>query len=128
MKKKFLKLLHFFRVLYYCDLFPFEKELSFLRNNFQFDISIDIGANRGMYSHCLSSISKKVYSYEPNENLSKYLSLTSKSNVFVFNYLISDNSDKLTNFYIPKKNIFYDNHALGSVNNFYKNSSKFSVI
>ena len=45
--------------------FGLEKEAKYLKKNYKFNNSADIGSNTGYYSNMLSSISNKVYSFEP---------------------------------------------------------------
>ena len=48
-----------------------EKEAHYLKNNFNFNISIDVGSNTGHFTNMLSQISKKVHSFEPIDYLNK---------------------------------------------------------
>ena len=52
--------------------------------------AIDVGANLGLYSFALTKIKKikKIYSFEPNKTLTKYLKLNKK--IKVFHYALSN--------------------------------------
>jgi FkbM family methyltransferase len=53
--------------------------------------SIDIGANKGSYTYFLSKLSQRVFAYEPNPELAKFLSKAfAKSNVSIYPVAISD--------------------------------------
>ncbi|WP_309739449.1 FkbM family methyltransferase [Chamaesiphon sp. OTE_20_metabat_361] len=53
--------------------------------------SIDIGANKGSYTYFLSKLSQKVFAYEPNPELAKFLTKAfAKSNVSIYPVAISD--------------------------------------
>jgi len=54
-------------------------------------IALDIGANLGLYSFALTKIKKikKIYSFEPNKNLLKFIRLNKKK-IKVFNYALGD--------------------------------------
>ncbi|ERT08032.1 methyltransferase, FkbM family domain protein [Lyngbya aestuarii BL J] len=54
-------------------------------------LSLDVGANRGMYTLYLQSLSQEVICFEPNPNLSHYLEqLFTKQNVSVINCGLGD--------------------------------------
>ncbi|OKH23031.1 hypothetical protein NIES593_11255 [Hydrococcus rivularis NIES-593] len=52
--------------------------------------SIDIGANKGVYTHFLSQLSRHVFAYEPNPELAKFLVQAVRSNVSVYPIALSD--------------------------------------
>jgi FkbM family methyltransferase len=58
--------------------------------------SIDIGANKGVYTYFLSQLSQHVFSYEPNPELAKFLSKASRSNVSVYSIALSDGEGTAT--------------------------------
>ncbi len=63
-------------------------------------ISIDIGANTGLYTHFLSKISREVYAFEPHKILAGFLEKAAASNVRVINCGVSD-SCGIKTFYTP---------------------------
>ena len=81
-----------------------EKEAIYLKKNYNFINSIDIGSNAGHFTNMLSKISKRVYSFEPINHLfesQKYLFKNSN----VTNYKIALGSRKQNKkFYIPYNN------------------------
>ena len=58
--------------------------------------SVDVGANRGLFSHVLSGLSHQVYAYEPNPKLARFMRQTAPSNVQVFQQALSDCSGEAT--------------------------------
>lgn len=52
--------------------------------------AIDVGAHRGLYTYFLSRLVPKVYAYEPNPELIKFLQATVRSNVEIRNIALSD--------------------------------------
>ena len=56
------------KFLFYMGL---EKEAHYLKNNYRFNNSVDVGSNTGHFTNMLSKISKKVYSFEPIYYLNK---------------------------------------------------------
>jgi FkbM family methyltransferase len=75
--------------------------------------SIDIGANKGVYTYFLSQFSQHVFAYEPNPELAKFLTNASRSNVSVYSIALSDQQGTAT-LSIPIKDTFeYD--QLGSL-------------
>lgn len=124
MIKNILKSNKYIYFFYRRYLFPYlikqEKEILFLRD-FEFNTSVDIGANVGTYTVELQKNSKKVISFEPlKENIS-YLKNLIKDNVKIFNYALS-NKNKFAYIYIPKINFNFD-YALATLN--YKNIINF---
>ena len=117
----------FFYNLYRIYLFPFffkqENEILFLRK-FEFNTSVDIGANVGTFTVELQKNSKKVICFEPLKENIHYLKYLIKKNVKLYNFALSnkDNSDYL---YIPKINNNF-NYALATLN--YKNIINFKDI
>ena len=58
--------------------------------------SIDIGANKGLYSYFLSRLSRHVFAYEPNLELQEFLSKSVRSNVSLFAIALSNSEGKAT--------------------------------
>jgi FkbM family methyltransferase len=68
-----------------------EKELKFIPSLCsEFDISIDVGANIGIYSTVLSKISNEVHCFEPSVKLCKYLNTVLPKNCTVHNVALSN--------------------------------------
>lgn len=77
--------------------------------------SIDIGANRGIYTYFLSRYSKYVYAFEPHPDLFKFLSKSTKLNVSLFQLALS-NVEKSSTLSVPIIN-GEENDGLGSLEN-----------
>jgi FkbM family methyltransferase len=58
--------------------------------------SIDIGANKGVYTYFLSQLSKHVFAYEPNPELAKFLVKAVGSNVSVYPIALSNEEGTAT--------------------------------
>ena len=58
--------------------------------------SIDIGANKGIYSYFLAGLSHHVFAYEPNLELKEFLSKSVCSNVSLFPIALSNKKGKAT--------------------------------
>jgi FkbM family methyltransferase len=67
--------------------------------------SVDIGANKGVYTYFLSRLSAHVYAYEPNPELVKFLDRSVRSNVTVREIALS-NTDGQATLSIPVVNNF----------------------
>jgi len=52
--------------------------------------SIDIGANKGVYTYFLSRLSHHVFAYEPNPELAKFVTKSVGSNVTFYSIALSD--------------------------------------
>jgi FkbM family methyltransferase len=52
--------------------------------------SIDIGANKGIYTYFLSRLSRHVFAYEPNPELAKFINKSTSSNVTVCEMALSN--------------------------------------
>jgi FkbM family methyltransferase len=77
--------------------------------------SIDIGANKGVYTYFLSQLSRQVFAYEPNPELAKFLVKAVSSKVSVYPIGIS-NEEGTATLSVPIVDTFeYD--QLGSLNN-----------
>jgi FkbM family methyltransferase len=83
--------------------------------------SIDIGANKGVYTYFLSRFSSHVFAYEPNPELAKFLKQSVGSNVTVQEIALS-NTDGQAILSIPVVDSFlYD--QLGTLNDYTAGSS-----
>jgi len=88
--EKYPKLLHLLRVLKHVHLNPMEKEIKIVKQFLNVnEVSIDVGANIGIYSEVLSQNSKMVISFEPNPYLAVYLNQIKKSTWIVENISLS---------------------------------------
>ena len=74
MKKYLRKVENFLRLQKHVTMFP-ERELSFMKlfASDEFDVALDIGANRGYVSWVLSSCSRVVHAVEPQSSMCNYL-------------------------------------------------------
>jgi protein-L-isoaspartate O-methyltransferase len=52
--------------------------------------SIDIGANKGVYTYFLSRLSHHVFAYEPNPELAEFITKSVRSNVSVYSIALSN--------------------------------------
>ena len=81
-----------------------ENEAKFIKKNFKFHTSIDVGSNTGHFTNMLSKISSKVYSFEPITYLYKNQKfLFKESNVSVYNLALGAKKQK-KKIYIPHNN------------------------
>jgi FkbM family methyltransferase len=89
--------------------------------------SIDIGANKGVYTYFLSQLSQHVYAYEPNPELAKFLNKAFYANVSVSSVALSDREGVAT-LSIPIKDAS-DYDQLGSIEKqeFSENMRTFTV-
>jgi FkbM family methyltransferase len=70
-----------------------ERELSFLDRIVRPNaVSIDVGANWGLYTRELSRLSRHVHAFEPCQQMADFLRRTSPSNVAVHEIALSDRS------------------------------------
>jgi len=68
-----------------------EQELAFLdRVVPEGGVTIDVGANCGLYTRRLSRVSRKVHAFEPSRNMAELLRRTSASNVSIHEIALSD--------------------------------------
>jgi FkbM family methyltransferase len=68
-----------------------EVELGFLsRIVRRGDITVDVGANLGLYTRALARQSRKVHAFEPSPHMAEFLRRTSASNVAVHEMALSD--------------------------------------
>ncbi len=77
--------------------------------------SVDIGANKGVYTYFLSRLSRHVFAYEPNPELAEFLSQSVSSNVTVEAIALSDSKGQAT-LSVPVIDSFLHDQ-LGSLNN-----------
>lgn len=68
-----------------------EVELAFLNKIVQEDaVTVDVGANCGLYTRELARLSKRVYAFEPSRQMANVLRQTSAANVEVHEVALSD--------------------------------------
>ncbi|BAZ22566.1 methyltransferase FkbM family protein [Kalymmatonema gypsitolerans NIES-4073] len=75
--------------------------------------SIDIGANKGVYTYFLSRLSRQVFAYEPNPELAKFIAQSGCSNVTSYSIALSDREGQATLSIPVIDNFAYD--QLGSL-------------
>lgn len=81
-----------------------EEEAKYIKKNYQFNISVDVGSNTGHFTNMLSKISNKVYSFEPINYLFKSQKyLFKNSNVTNYNCALGSKKQR-KKFYIPINN------------------------
>lgn len=73
-------------------------------------ISIDVGANKGVWSHVLSEISSTVYAFEPNPKLYRVLQKCMNNKVIAKNVALS-NTSGYAELRIPKNKKGYSNQG-----------------
>ena len=84
--------------------FGLEREARFIKKNYKFINSIDIGSNTGYFSNMLCGISKKVIAFEPIKYLcERQKNIFKNRNISVFNFALGD-KESYKNFYIPFHN------------------------
>ena len=98
--------LHFMAVLNYRQGEPEIKLLKSLVDP-QKD-SIDIGANKGIYTYFLSKLSRRVFAYEPNPELARVLAKAVPSNASVCAIALSDTTGEATLSVPLVDNFLYD--------------------
>lgn len=64
-------------------------------------VSIDIGANRGVYTHCLGKTSSQVHAFEPNPKMYRTLQRTAPANAQTYQVALSNSAGEAI-FRIPK--------------------------
>jgi FkbM family methyltransferase len=68
-----------------------ETELSFLKNIIRRgDVTVDVGANLGLYTRALARLSSKVHAFEPSRLMADILQRTTRPNVIVHGVALSD--------------------------------------
>jgi FkbM family methyltransferase len=81
-----------------------ERELDFLDNIVPpRAVTVDVGANCGLYTRKLARLSKKVYAFEPSHKMAELLRRTSAPNVNVHEIALSDQIGE-AELFIPKDN------------------------
>jgi FkbM family methyltransferase len=70
-----------------------ERELSYLRKVVAEDaVTVDVGANCGLYTRQLARLSRQVHAFEPSRDMARLLRRTSASNVSVHEVALSDHN------------------------------------
>lgn len=78
-----------------------EVELGYLKNVIPSNaVTVDVGANRGLYTRELARYSKRVHAFEPTRQMADLLRRTSASNVEVHEIAVSD-SDGVATLSVP---------------------------
>jgi FkbM family methyltransferase len=91
-----------------------EIELTLLKNIVgKTDITIDVGANLGLYTRTLARLSATVHAFEPSSGVAKILRRTSHRNVVVHEVALSD-SDGYAELRIPRDGAHLT-HSLASL-------------
>ena len=68
-----------------------ERELSYLGKVVSPDaVTVDVGANCGLYTRRLARLSRRVHAFEPSQQMARLLRRTSASNVSVHEIALSD--------------------------------------
>jgi FkbM family methyltransferase len=75
--------------------------------------SIDIGANKGIYTYFLARLSRQVFAYEPNPELANFLNKSTPSNVNVYAIALSNQPGEAVLSIPLVNNFLYD--QLGSL-------------
>jgi FkbM family methyltransferase len=75
--------------------------------------SIDIGANKGIYTYFMARLSRHVFAYEPNPELAEFITKSSRSNVSVYAIALSNRVGEATLSVPLVNNFLYD--QLGSL-------------
>ena len=84
--------------------FGLEKEAKYLKKNFKFTNSADVGSNAGYYSNMLTKISNKVFSFEPIKyHCINQKKIFKKMNVKILNLGLGNKRDK-KRLFIPRNN------------------------
>jgi FkbM family methyltransferase len=79
-----------------------ERELSYLRKVVPEDaVTVDVGANCGLYTRQLARLSRQVHAFEPSRQMARLLRRTSASNVSVHEIALSDH-DGDAELFIPQ--------------------------
>jgi len=81
-----------------------ERELSYLRKVIPENaVTVDVGANCGLYTRQLARLSRQVHAFEPSRQMAKLLRRTSASNVSVHEVALSDHGGD-AELFIPQGN------------------------
>src|SRR4029453_6325246 len=79
-----------------------ERELSYLDKVIPGDaVTVDVGANCGLYTRRLARLSRQVHAFEPSQQMARLLRRTSARNVSVHEIALSDH-DGDAELYIPQ--------------------------
>ena len=79
-----------------------ERELSYLDKLVPADaVTVDVGANCGLYTRRLARLSKQVHAFEPSHQMARLLRRTSASNVSVHEIALSDHAGE-ADLFIPE--------------------------
>ena len=103
-------------IYYYCYYFSENKENELFRLNniiYKKGNAIDVGCNLGLWSYALTKNKKikKIYSFEPNKEITKNLNDFNSNKIKIFYYALS-NKEIIRNLIIPyNKNYELDGYA-----------------
>ena len=89
-------------------------------------VSLDIGANLGLFTYFMSKYSLKVYAFEPNPYPLRYLPNLIDSNVELMKIAVSDSNQKM-NLLIPKSSKGWSSNGATLKNISVKNGIKIKV-
>jgi FkbM family methyltransferase len=79
-----------------------ERELSYLRKVIPEDaVTVDVGANCGLYTRQLARLSREVHAFEPSHQMARLLRRTSAANVSIHEIALSDH-DGDAELFIPQ--------------------------
>jgi FkbM family methyltransferase len=79
-----------------------ERELSYLRKVIPEDaVTVDVGANCGLYTRQLARLSRQVHAFEPSRQMARLLRRTSATNVSIHEIALSDH-DGDAELFIPQ--------------------------
>ena len=79
-----------------------ERELSYLGKVVSPDaVTVDVGANCGLYTRRLARLSRRVHAFEPSQQMARLLRRTSASNVSVHEIALSDHAGE-ADLFIPQ--------------------------
>ena len=81
--------------------------------------AIDVGANRGFYSHALSRIAKRVEAFEPNPAVAAFARAKLGRRVHVHEVALSDRAGTAA-FFVPRTPDGHGMHLLGNLGNFHQ--------
>ena len=81
--------------------------------------AIDVGANRGFYSHALARIARRVEAFEPNPAVAAFARAKLGRRVRLHEVALSDR-DGTAAFYVPRTPEGHGMHLLGNLGNFHR--------
>lgn len=74
----------------------------FIIRNLKFSLSLDVGANKGLYANELAKVSKIVFAFEPLNDMFDFLNVVTRKNVVLFRMALgAENGENVI--YIPTK-------------------------